>query len=145
MYSEFGTYFSSSSLFKQTKSVLSSFKGTKTSFFIYPLIQRIDLEPRIADLSYWKRICHHNIHLEAEGETVTIAVIGKYTGLQDSYLSVIKALQHAASFADRKLKISWVEASTLEVYKLPHFSYSFRILKKNQMNSGKNLKTQMAF
>ena len=47
-------------------------------------------------------------------ETVTIAIVGKYTGLSDSYLSVMKALQHAAIAANRKLKISWIEASDLE-------------------------------
>ena len=47
-------------------------------------------------------------------ESVTIAVVGKYTGLTDSYLSVMKSLQHAAIAANRKLKISWIEASDLE-------------------------------
>lgn len=47
-------------------------------------------------------------------EAVTIAIVGKYTGLSDSYLSVMKSLQHAAIAANRKLKISWIEASDLE-------------------------------
>ena len=45
---------------------------------------------------------------------VRIALVGKYTGLQDSYLSVVKALQHAALFAGRKLVLDWVDASALE-------------------------------
>ena len=36
-------------------------------------------------------------------------------GLSDAYLSVIKALQHACLAASRKLDISWVEASNLEL------------------------------
>jgi hypothetical protein len=36
----------------------------------------------------------HNV--DAVTREVRIALVGKYTGLQDSYLSVIKALQHAA-------------------------------------------------
>uniref|UniRef100_A0A7S2YZ90 CTP synthase n=1 Tax=Chloropicon laureae TaxID=464258 RepID=A0A7S2YZ90_9CHLO len=47
-------------------------------------------------------------------EQVEIAIVGKYTGLTDSYLSVMKALQHAAIAANRKLKICWIEASDLE-------------------------------
>ena len=43
-----------------------------------------------------------------------IAMVGKYTGLSDAYLSVIKALQHACLAANRKLEILWVEASNLE-------------------------------
>jgi CTP synthase len=48
-------------------------------------------------------------------ETVTIAVIGKYTDLSDAYLSVIKALQHACLAMRRKLVLQWVEAGDLEV------------------------------
>mmetsp|Transcript_27491 Transcript_27491/g.66876 ORF Transcript_27491/g.66876 Transcript_27491/m.66876 type:complete len:601 (-) Transcript_27491:374-2176(-) len=45
---------------------------------------------------------------------VRIAVVGKYTGLSDSYLSVIKALKHAANSAKLKLNIQWVESMDLE-------------------------------
>ena len=40
--------------------------------------------------------------------------IGKYTGLSDSYLSVIKSLQHASFAVNRTLVIDWIEASNLE-------------------------------
>ncbi|SSD59425.1 probable CTP synthase [Saccharomycodes ludwigii] len=46
---------------------------------------------------------------------VKIALVGKYTHLKDSYLSVIKALEHSAMKCKRKLEISWVESSDLEV------------------------------
>ena len=36
---------------------------------------------------------------------VTIALVGKYTKLEDSYASVTKALQHAAVAAGFRLKI----------------------------------------
>jgi CTP synthase (UTP-ammonia lyase) len=45
---------------------------------------------------------------------VRIALVGKYTGLQDSYLSVIKALQHASISAGRKLVVEWIDATALE-------------------------------
>lgn len=48
-------------------------------------------------------------------ETVTIALVGKYTNLKDSYLSVVKALEHSAMRCYRKLKIEWVESSNLEL------------------------------
>lgn len=47
-------------------------------------------------------------------ETVTIALVGKYTNLKDSYLSVIKALEHSSMRCLRKLKIEWVESTDLE-------------------------------
>ena len=48
------------------------------------------------------------------GDDVHIAVVGKYTGLTDSYLSVIKGLQHASYDVNRTLVIDWIEASNLE-------------------------------
>nr|7RMV_A Chain A, CTP synthase [Saccharomyces cerevisiae]7RMV_B Chain B, CTP synthase [Saccharomyces cerevisiae]7RMV_C Chain C, CTP synthase [Saccharomyces cerevisiae]7RMV_D Chain D, CTP synthase [Saccharomyces cerevisiae]7RMV_E Chain E, CTP synthase [Saccharomyces cerevisiae]7RMV_F Chain F, CTP synthase [Saccharomyces cerevisiae]7RMV_G Chain G, CTP synthase [Saccharomyces cerevisiae]7RMV_H Chain H, CTP synthase [Saccharomyces cerevisiae] len=47
-------------------------------------------------------------------ETVKIALVGKYTNLKDSYLSVIKALEHSSMKCRRKLDIKWVEATDLE-------------------------------
>lgn len=47
-------------------------------------------------------------------ETVKIALVGKYTHLKDSYLSVIKALEHSSMRVRRRLEIIWIEASDLE-------------------------------
>ncbi|KAJ2932217.1 hypothetical protein H1R20_g4874, partial [Candolleomyces eurysporus] len=47
-------------------------------------------------------------------DTVTIALVGKYTDLKDSYMSVTKALEHSAFRIHRKLIIEWVESSDLE-------------------------------
>ena len=51
---------------------------------------------------------------DALSAVVRIAMVGKYTGLSDAYLSVLKALQHACLSASRKLEVLWVEASHLE-------------------------------
>jgi CTP synthase len=48
-------------------------------------------------------------------EEVHIAMVGKYTGLSDSYLSVTKALQHASYSVGKKLVIDWIESVNLEV------------------------------
>lgn len=47
-------------------------------------------------------------------DEVSIVLVGKYTSLQDSYISVVKSLQHAALSINRKLKLEWVEAEDLE-------------------------------
>ncbi|KAH9973219.1 CTP synthase N-terminus-domain-containing protein [Lactifluus volemus] len=47
-------------------------------------------------------------------DQVSIALVGKYTDLKDSYMSVIKALEHSAFRCHRKLIIHWVESSDLE-------------------------------
>jgi CTP synthase len=45
---------------------------------------------------------------------VNIAFVGKYTGLQDSYLSVIKSLKHSSIHLKVKINLLWIEASDLE-------------------------------
>jgi CTP synthase len=45
---------------------------------------------------------------------VRIAVVGKYTELLDSYLSIHKALLHASVARRKKLIIDWISASDLE-------------------------------
>lgn len=52
--------------------------------------------------------------IEAAQNSITITLIGKYTGLQDSYLSVIKALRHATIACNVRLDLRWVEATLLE-------------------------------
>lgn len=47
-------------------------------------------------------------------ETVSIALVGKYTTLHDSYMSVSKALEHSAMHCKKKLDLIWVESSHLE-------------------------------
>ncbi|CCK71018.1 CTP synthase URA7 KNAG_0F03560 [Huiozyma naganishii CBS 8797] len=53
-------------------------------------------------------------NFDSSMDTVKIALVGKYTNLKDSYLSVIKALEHSSMMCRRKLEIKWVEATDLE-------------------------------
>lgn len=46
--------------------------------------------------------------------SVRIALVGKYVGLTDSYLSVVKALLHACIACSMKPLIDWIAASDLE-------------------------------
>ena len=62
-------------------------------------------------LDEWKQMADK---VDGLTEEVHIAMVGKYTGLSDSYLSVIKALQHSALAVDRKLVIDWVESTDLD-------------------------------
>ncbi|KAI4332118.1 hypothetical protein L6164_017053 [Bauhinia variegata] len=47
-------------------------------------------------------------------EPVCIAMVGKYTELSDSYLSVLKALVHASVDRRKKIYVEWIPASDLE-------------------------------
>ena len=48
-------------------------------------------------------------------DEVTIALVGKYTSLHDSYASVLKSLQHAALSCGLKCVVKWIEADDLEL------------------------------
>ncbi|MGT2469032.1 CTP synthase [Mesorhizobium atlanticum] len=48
-----------------------------------------------------------------EGE-VTIAVVGKYTGLKDAYKSLIEALSHGGLANRVKVKLDWIESEIFE-------------------------------
>lgn len=65
----------------------------------------------IPDLAAWSAMAHA---VDNVTETVQIAIVGKYTGLQDAYLSVIKSLKHSGIHLNVDVVIRWVEASDLE-------------------------------
>lgn len=46
--------------------------------------------------------------------TVTIGIAGKYTGLNDSYASILKALEHAATFNDLRVKVKYIDTTLIE-------------------------------
>lgn len=48
-------------------------------------------------------------------KTVLIALVGKYTKFEDSYASVIKSLNHASMAVNYRLKILYIEATSLEL------------------------------
>lgn len=62
-------------------------------------------------LPAWRRIADR---MDAVERTVTVALVGKYTGLSDSYLSVTKALLHAGIACEVRVRVSWVDSSMLE-------------------------------
>lgn len=51
---------------------------------------------------------------EAAVEPIKIALVGKYTHLDDAYLSVIESVKAAAVFYGRKAEIVWVDSEKLE-------------------------------
>ena len=75
------------------------------------VLRHFDLESPDPELSRWADIVdrHHN----PEGE-VTIAVVGKYVGLQDAYKSLNEALVHGGMANRVKVDIRWIDAEIFE-------------------------------
>jgi CTP synthase len=66
------------------------------------------------NLGIWKKLIQNG---EQTKQSVTIAVCGKYTKLEDSYASIIEALKHCGAHLQRKVEVKWVETSD-KVYDL---------------------------
>ncbi|ORX60387.1 CTP synthase [Hesseltinella vesiculosa] len=71
-------------------------------------------ERQLVGEEVWKKWSDLAASQERLFETTTIAVVGKYTTLHDSYISMVKALEHATLACQRKLIIKWIEATDLE-------------------------------
>jgi CTP synthase len=63
------------------------------------------------DLSRWQGIEHRLRNPDGE---VTVAVVGKYTGLKDAYKSLIEALHHGGFANGVSVNLDWVEAEAFE-------------------------------
>ncbi|XP_068179215.1 CTP synthase 1-like isoform X2 [Antennarius striatus] len=81
------------------------------SYFCQRLNLPIEMRPRKM-LKRWKEIADRSDRLL---EHVSIALVGKYTKLADSYTSVIKALQHSALAINQKLEVKYVDSEDLEL------------------------------
>nr|CAG4651748.1 EOG090X04HX [Triops cancriformis] len=62
-------------------------------------------------MNQWRELADRHDNMT---KSVDIVLVGKYTQLEDSYASVVKALQHAALAISRKLALTCVEACNLE-------------------------------
>lgn len=63
------------------------------------------------DMTSWSQLSDL---IEQISNEVTITIVGKYTGLEDSYISLQKAIKIACIYNKRKAVIEYVESSNLE-------------------------------
>jgi CTP synthase len=63
------------------------------------------------DMTRWRRIVERITNPEGE---VTIAVVGKYTGLLDAYKSLNEALTHGGIAHNMRVKLDWVDSEIFE-------------------------------
>src|SRR5690606_4002522 len=66
------------------------------------------MKPKLND---WKKLVQK---INAKRDPITIALVGKYTGLDDSYLSVLESLKIACYHQKKELNLIWVDAEKLE-------------------------------
>ncbi|HZO45215.1 MAG TPA: CTP synthase [Xanthobacteraceae bacterium] len=70
------------------------------------------IEPKAEpDLSVWRNI---NERIRNPEGAVTIAIVGKYTGMKDAYKSLIEALSHGGISNKVAVKLDWIESEVFE-------------------------------
>ena len=74
------------------------------------LVIPVRIKPR-RFMSRWRELADRSENMR---RTVKIALVGKYTQLEDAYASVIKALGHAALAVNHKLVLTHIASTDLE-------------------------------
>lgn len=75
------------------------------------VVDRLGLEAREGRLAEWSALVER---LKNPSQTVSIAVVGKYTSNGDAYKSIAEALVHAGIPNDAKVEIRWIESDIFE-------------------------------
>ncbi|MBN3037546.1 MAG: CTP synthase, partial [Candidatus Diapherotrites archaeon] len=75
------------------------------------LLKRFGLPFKNIDLDDWNAFVDSIVNPKRE---VTVAITGKYTQLNDSYASILSALEHAGAYHNAEVKIKWVETTDIE-------------------------------
>jgi CTP synthase len=75
------------------------------------MVEMLDLPNLSVDLSEWR---HLVAQMKEPKESVSIAIVGKYVELRDSYISVKEALRHAAVYHDRDVDVHWIHSEDLD-------------------------------
>jgi CTP synthase len=75
------------------------------------VVDKLKLDVGPADLSEWQAVVEAKAHPEAE---VTVAMVGKYVDLKDSYLSLTEALRHAGIRTRTRVNILYLESEDIQ-------------------------------
>ncbi len=73
--------------------------------------RKLELAPPKADLSVWNNLVYA---LEHPTRTVSIALVGKYVDLTESYKSLSESLIHAGIHTSAKININYIDSESIE-------------------------------
>lgn len=76
--------------------------------------RRLGLKDKTPDLKSWTKMVDTVKSLMTdEGPRVKIALVGKYVGLHDAYISVVESLKHGGIHNNVNVDISWIDSELL--------------------------------
>ncbi|MCP8304404.1 MAG: CTP synthase [archaeon] len=94
-----------------TESVYSVPENLASEGIVSTICEKLQLGNKEIHWGDWKEISQSFI---GNKEEVRIAMVGKYTALSDSYVSINHALAHAGAQQGLKIKVRWVDAEEFE-------------------------------
>ncbi len=71
------------------------------------VMNRLKLGDHKAEITAWREFVGR---IETAKDVIKIALVGKYTGLKDSYISHYKAFEHSGAKACVKVEVIWIDA-----------------------------------
>ncbi len=94
---------------------LDSIYRVPLAFDAYSFGQKIMAEFRLAeitpDMSKWQKLLSN---IESSTDTLRVAMVGKYVGLEDAYYSLNEWLKCAGYAHEKKIKLEFIEAEDIE-------------------------------
>ncbi len=77
------------------------------------ILNKLNVSARKAEIDAWKDIVRK---IKEPKNEVSIAIVGKYVGLKDSYKSLIEALYHGGIANDCRVRLQWTDSEEVEVH-----------------------------
>ena len=74
-------------------------------------VEKLKLDMPDADMSDWQRVV---AAIDGPRHEVTVAMVGKYTDLTESYKSLSEALTHAGIHTETRVKITYIDSEDIE-------------------------------
>ena len=76
------------------------------------VLERLGCKPKERiDLDEWKDYIER---IEQPKREIIVAIAGKYTGLKDSYASILKAVEHSGAYWKTGVKLKWIETTNID-------------------------------
>ena len=79
----------------------------------YLISKKLNLNSNEPALSLWKDVVRK---IKEPKNEVNIAIVGKYTGLKDSYKSLIEAHTHGGIANDARVNLQWLDSEEIDVH-----------------------------
>ncbi|MCC6731115.1 MAG: CTP synthase [Chthonomonadales bacterium] len=80
------------------------------------VVRRLGLPDREPDMAEWEQLVRR---IKQPTYEVDVAIVGKYTGNGDAYISIAEALKHGGIANDARVRLHWMDSENLQEEDVP--------------------------